>query len=220
MKTIKNQPFVTYGLLGIMIIVFIIMTINGGTTDSYNLVLFGAKYNPLIRAGEYWRLFTPMFIHIGFTHILMNSITLYFIGPWVERFFGHWRYLLLFLLSGVMGNLASFAFSPNISAGASTAIFGLFGAFMMLGESFSENQAIRALARNFLLFVVLNIGTDLFVSGIDIYGHLGGLVGGFLLGYVLGVPSAKVSTPKRIIAAITVIIVALTLFRMGMTNQF
>lgn len=91
----------------------------------------------------------------------------------------------------------------------------------MLGESFSENQAIRALARNFLLFVVLNIGTDLFVSGIDIYGHLGGLVGGFLLGYVLGgVPSAKVSTPKRIIAAITVIIVALALFRMGMTNQF
>lgn len=220
MKAINNRPFVTYGLLAIMIIMFLVMTINGGTTDSYNLVLFGAKYNPLIRAGEYWRLFTPIFIHIGFTHLLMNSITLYFIGPWVERFFGHWRFLLLFLLSGVLGNLASFAFSPNISAGASTSIFGLFGAFMMLGESFSENQIIRALARNFLLFVVLNIVTDLFISGIDIYGHLGGLIGGFLLGYIVGVPGAKVNIAKRIVALITLIIVATALFILGMRGQF
>ena len=220
MKSIKNSPFVTYGLLAIMVIVFVVMTFSGGTTDSYNLVQFGAKYNPLIRAGEYWRLVTPIFIHIGFTHILLNGITLYFIGQWVERFFGHWRFLILFLLSGIMGNLASFAFSPNISAGASTAIFGLFGAFMMLGESFSNNQVIRSLARNFLLFIVLNIVSDVFVSGIDIYGHLGGLVGGFLLGYIVGVPGAKISPVKRIIATITFVVVAFALFRFGMTNQF
>ncbi len=73
-----------------------------------------------------------------------------------------------------MGNLGSFAFTDSLSAGASTAIFGLFGAFMMLEKVFPKNPAIVSMAKTFLLFIVLNIGTDIFVSGIDIAGHLGG----------------------------------------------
>ncbi len=77
MSNLRNQPYITYGLLIIMVVVFAIMSVMGGTENPVTLVEFGAKYNPLIRAGEYWRLITPMFIHIGFTHILMNGITLY-----------------------------------------------------------------------------------------------------------------------------------------------
>lgn len=217
---LKNQPYMTYGLLGIMVIVYLLMTVSGGTESTVTLLKFGAKFNPLIRAGEYWRLITPIFIHIGFTHILMNGITLYFIGQYVESLFGHWRFLGIFLVSGIAGNLASFAFSASLSAGASTAIFGLFGAFMMLGESFSRNQVIVSMARTFLLFIVLNIATDIFVSGIDIAGHLGGLVGGFLVAYVVGVEFGKVSAIKRLIAGIMLIVIMVAMFIVGMRGNF
>lgn len=219
MSKLKDKPFVTYGLLAIMVVVFLVMTAMGGTTNPNTLVEFGAKYNPAIRAGEYWRLITPMFIHIGFTHILMNGITLYFIGEYVEQLFGHWRFLLIFLVSGIVGNLASFTFSYGLSAGASTAIFGLFGAFMMLGESFSKNPVITSMAKTFLLFIVLNIGTDLFVQGIDIAGHIGGLVGGFLVAYVVGVGFAKVSPVKRGIAGVMLVIISVGLFILGMQGN-
>ncbi|WP_054654265.1 rhomboid family intramembrane serine protease [Lentilactobacillus kisonensis] len=219
MSRLRDKPFIMYGLLAIMVIVFLTMTVMGGTTDPGTLVRFGAKYNPAIRAGEYWRLITPMFIHIGFTHILMNGITLYFIGEYVEQLFGHWRFLTIFLVSGIVGNLASFVFSYGLSAGASTAIFGLFGAFMMLGESFSKNPVITSMAKTFLLFIVLNIGTDIFVQGIDIAGHIGGLIGGFLIAYVVGVSFGKVSPIKRIIAGIMLVVVAVGLFVLGMQGN-
>lgn len=220
MSRLREKPHMTYGLLGIMVIVYVIMTFSGGTENTTTLLTFGAKFNPLIRAGEYWRLVTPIFIHIGFTHILMNGITLYFIGQYVEMLFGHWRFLGIFLTSGIVGNLASFAFSDSLSAGASTAIFGLFGAFMMLGESFSNNQAIVSMAKTFLLFIVLNIATDLFVSGIDIAGHIGGLIGGFLVAYVAGVSFGKVTPVKRIVALVMLIVVAIALFIIGMRGNF
>lgn len=220
MSNLRNQPYITYGLLIIMVVVFAIMSVMGGTENPVTLVEFGAKYNPLIRAGEYWRLITPMFIHIGFTHILMNGITLYFIGQYVEQLFGHWRFAVIFFVSGIMGNLGSFAFTDSLSAGASTAIFGLFGAFMMLGESFSKNPAIVSMAKTFLLFIILNIGTDIFVSGIDIAGHLGGLVGGFLVAYVTGVGFSKTSQTKRIISAIMLVVIAFVLFTIGMREKF
>ncbi len=198
-----------------MLVVFLIMTLSGGTSDPVNLFRFGAKYNPAIRAGEYWRFITPIFIHIGFTHILMNGITLYFIGQYVEMIFGHWRYLIIFFVSGIMGNLASFAFNYGLSAGSSTAIFGLFGAFVMLGDSFKKNPVIVSQAKTFIAFIALNLVFDLFSSGIDIAGHLGGLVGGFLIAYVTGVHFAKTSRVKRIISIIALIVIACFLFYYG-----
>ncbi|GAY72878.1 GlpG protein [Lentilactobacillus kosonis] len=216
---IRQKPFVTYVLLAIMVLVFGVMTLSGGTQNPLVLVQFGAKYNPLIVEGQYWRFITPIFIHIGFTHILMNGITLYFIGQYVEKIFGHTRFLIIFLLSGVVGNFASFAFSDGISAGASTAIFGLFGAFLMLGESFQDNPMIVSLARTFLLFIVLNIAMDLFVSGIDIAGHIGGLVAGFLSAYIVGVNFGKVASIKRIISGIMLLFVAGAILYLGFSKN-
>src|SRR5699024_3526907 len=104
------------------------------------LIYFGAKSNPAIVAGEWWRLITPMFLHIGFTHILFNGLIVYFLGSQLEMIIGHFRYFLLYLLSGILGNAASFAFNFSISAGASTAVFGLFASTIVLGKLYPNQR--------------------------------------------------------------------------------
>ena len=129
-------------------------------------------------------------------------------GQYIEEIFGHWRMLVIYLVSAFAGNLASAVFLPNtISAGASTALFGLFGAFLMLGESCRNNYAIRQLSRQFLILVVLNIGIDLFTPGIDLAGHLGGLLGGFLASYIVGAPlMGPVNRHKQVVSLIVMIV--------------
>ncbi|UDM32617.1 rhomboid family intramembrane serine protease [Lentilactobacillus laojiaonis] len=214
-RNLKYKPFMTYALIIIMVLIFIIMSLDGGTTNSYNLVRFGAQFNPYIMAGEYWRLVTPMFLHIGFTHLFLNLFTIYLIGPYVEKIFGHLRFIIIFLLSGIVGNLASFAFSDSVSAGASTAIFGLFGVFIMLSENF-QNSIINNMARNFGLLIILNLVSDLFMPQVNIVGHIGGLIGGILASYIVGLPNNKISTAKKVIALILLILISIILFKIGM----
>ncbi len=147
-----RKPVVTYALLAVNVFIFLLMTLLGGSQQISILVAFGAKVNSLILAGQWWRLVTPpMFLHIGFEHLILNMVTLYFIGSQLELILGHGRFLLVYFISGIMGNIASFAFNPNaLSAGASTALFGLFGGvFLMMGESFWENTYIRLMRANF-----------------------------------------------------------------------
>ncbi|GAW64609.1 membrane-associated serine protease [Ligilactobacillus acidipiscis DSM 15836] len=204
--TRKQRPSATYFLIIINIIVYLLMTVAGGSENTNVLVFFGAKVNQLIGQGEWWRLFTPMFIHIGLQHIVLNMVTLYFIGIQIEAVFGKWRFVILYLISGLGGNIASFVFSPSISAGASTSIFGLFGAFLMLGESYRQNPYIRATAKQFLILVILNLGLGF--TGIDIAGHIGGLLAGFLTAYVLGTPNLeKIPTNKKILAGAALVII-------------
>lgn len=217
-RELKQQAFCTQAIVLIQVIVFILMTINGGSTNSQILLNFGAKYGPAIQAGDWWRLITPVFLHIGLTHLVVNSVTVYYIGTQIENMFGHIRFLAIYFVSALTGNLASFVFMPDsLSAGASTAIFGLFGAFLMLGESFHHNPYIRLLSRQFLIFVVINLVFDLFMPGIDIYGHLGGLVGGFLMGYVVGTPQiGKINLIKRFLSGIILLVVIILFYQMGM----
>ncbi|WP_223875891.1 rhomboid family intramembrane serine protease [Paucilactobacillus kaifaensis] len=215
---LKNQAFVTQIVVAVQVIVFILMTLAGGSTDTSVLVEFGARVSILIQEGQWWRLITPVFLHIGLMHIVVNSVTVYYIGTQIEMLFGHTRFAVIYLVTAVTGNIASFVFLPNtLSAGASTAIFGLFGAFLMLGESFRNNLYIRAMSRQFLLFVVLNLAFDLFSPGIDIYGHIGGLFGGFLVGYVVGAPRiGKVNLIKRFLSGIILIVAIVLFYSMGM----
>ena len=104
-----------------------------------------------------------MFLHVGLSHLVVNSVTLLYIGRYIEEFFGHWRMGVIYFISAIFGNLASAVFMPStISAGASTAIFGLFGAFLMLDVCFHRNIVVRVLSRTFLLFVIINIVMDFF----------------------------------------------------------
>ncbi|BAP85472.1 membrane protein [Paucilactobacillus hokkaidonensis JCM 18461] len=218
LANIKNQAFVTQAVVAIQVIVFILMTLAGGSTNTSVLVEFGARVSVLIQDGQWWRLITPVFLHIGLMHIVINSVTVYYIGTQIEMLFGHARFAIIYLVTAVTGNLASFVFLPNaLSAGASTAIFGLFGAFLMLGESFRTNPYIRAMSRQFLLFVVMNLAFDLFSPGIDIYGHIGGLVGGFLMGYVVGAPRiGKIDLIKRFLSGIILLVAVVLFYSMGM----
>ncbi|ATO44014.1 rhomboid family intramembrane serine protease [Loigolactobacillus coryniformis] len=215
----RDEPYIMYFFLGLQILLFLVMTLFGGSQNSNVLVFFGAKVNILIQQGQWWRLIMPIFLHSGLMHIAVNSVTLYFIGMQIESLFGHWRFTLIYLLSGIVGNIASFVFNTGISVGASTALFGLFGAFFMLVEAFRQNTAIRAMGQQFALFIVLNLAFDLFNPGIDLAGHVGGLLGGFLVANIVGVPRIRsVSVLRRVITLIILVLASGIFLYMGFTN--
>ncbi|MCI1985599.1 MAG: rhomboid family intramembrane serine protease [Lactobacillus sp.] len=207
---LANTPIVTYALLAITIAVFIGETLMGGSTNTLVLIAFGARWNQLIDAGQWWRFVTPAFVHIGLMHIIVNGISLYYLGAICERIFGHWRFAIIYLVSAVAGNVAGYVFAPDIpSAGASTAIFGLMGAFLMLGDSFRDNSMVRLLSQQFAMLAVINLVFNLFSSGVDISGHIGGLIGGFLIAGTVGAPQlGRMSKIRQVIMA-TVLIFAL-----------
>ncbi|MEX2103787.1 MAG: rhomboid family intramembrane serine protease, partial [Bacilli bacterium] len=175
----------------------------------------GAKYNPLIQDEQYWRLLTPIFLHIGFPHLLFNSMALYFIGPAVERIYGGFRFIFIFLLAGVMGSLASFAFTPNLSAGASGAIFGCFGALLFFGQ---KHRALffQTMGKDILFFLGLNLMLGFIFPGIDNFGHIGGLLGGYLAATTVGIPKEKYAIIVRMVFILALIIIMAAMFTVGM----
>lgn len=231
-NTIKRGPWVTWLLLGSQCLVFLLMTIQGiyyglgidGTTSLGLLVKYGAMNQQIVmETGQYWRFVTPIFIHIGWLHLLVNSMTLYFIGFRLEGLIGHLPFMGVYLLSGVVGNLASFALGnpQTISAGASTALFGMFAYFYALGKIYPYHQQIRFMGQQMGTLIVVNLVFNLFSSQIDMWGHLGGAVGGFLLAFIVGIPmlknsqfqSAKIDKHSRIRAGLLLVfIMALTFF--------
>ena len=197
------------------LIIFQVLVYAGGSTNTVTLLNMGARSTPLIREGEWWRLVSPVFLHVGLSHLVVNSVTLLYIGRYIEKFFGHWRMVVIYFVSALFGNFTSAAFMPStISAGASTAIFGLFGAFLMLGVCFRHNVIVCVLSRTFLLFVIINIVMGFFLSGVDLIGHIGGLFGGFFIAFIVGAPMlGTVDRLKRFLsgAVLTVSLVILTL---------
>ncbi|ANZ58242.1 rhomboid family intramembrane serine protease [Fructilactobacillus lindneri] len=183
----SKYPIVTWILLLVMIINFILMTFSGGSTNPSVLLEFGAESNILIQQGEWWRLITPIFVHIGYQHLIIDGISIYFVGKILENIFGHIRYFIIFMVSGFCGNLMSFAFENSLSAGSSTSLFGLFGSFLMLACVMKDNEFITQTAKTFLLLIIINLIFDLFAPGINIYGHIGGLIGGFMISFVVGI---------------------------------
>lgn len=192
----SHRVILTPLLLGINIVVFLILSYlsRGGFMDSvlggadgYTLVMLGAKENTLILSGEYWRLLTPVFLHIGIVHLLLNSYALNIFGREVEGLFGSVRFAVIYLLAGIAGTLLSFAFSPSVAAGASGAIFGVIGA--MAAFLIQNRQTLGEQGKKHLQSLAGMIGINLVLgftlAGIDNYGHMGGLISGFILGYLL-----------------------------------
>ncbi|MDQ0218313.1 rhomboid family intramembrane serine protease [Peribacillus cavernae] len=185
-----GKPFFTYVFIILQVAVFLLMEARGGSANSSTLIEFGAKYNPLILQGEWWRFFTPIVIHIGFLHLLMNTISLYFIGPEVERIYGRLRFLFIYLFAGFAGVLGSFLQNSNISAGASGAIFGCFGALLYFGIA-HPRLFFRTMGTNVIILILFNLGYGFSVDGVDNAGHVGGLVGGFLAAGMVHLPKSK-----------------------------
>jgi rhomboid protease GluP len=194
------KPYVTYAILGFTVFIYLLQLAGQyllpanlanswiavyGTSDI--AAILGEKVNSLIRAGQIWRLITPVFLHdstlpYGLLHIGFNMYALFLYGRGVEARFGHWRFTLLYFLSAYAGNVLSFLLTPNPSLGASTAIFGLLaaeGMFIFQNRKLLGNRAGRALM-NVLYIAGINLLIGFSTTGIDNFGHLGGMLGGIL----------------------------------------
>ncbi|HZJ83026.1 MAG TPA: rhomboid family intramembrane serine protease [Clostridia bacterium] len=192
-KTDTKPPYVSYTLLGANIIIWLLMSFFGiifKWDQNLQLLVFGAKVNVLVAQGQYWRLFSAMFLHIGLLHLLFNCYALYIYGPAVEKLYGKVKFTLVYIVSGLMGSLLSYTFSPRPAAGASGAIFGLLGSLLYFRK---ERKSLfqRAFGPGLVMIIVINLMFGFIQPGIDNWGHIGGLLGGYLMGHGLGLYKDK-----------------------------
>ena len=227
--SIRGAPATSF-FAALNVVFFIGVLITGGTDGRaglLNLIDWGAKFGPLIADGEYWRLALPMFLHVGFFHLLTNLFGLIIFGSMVERIFGARNFVALYLAAGVIGNVGSFVAGANLSVGASGAVFGIFGAFgvYLLLNRRLLGQVGRQQLTSIGVIVAINIVFGLSVSGIDNAAHIGGLLAGGLVAFFIAPrerlvavssPFSFVGTPRislqtgqqpvaRLVAAVIVI---------------
>ena len=183
----QRVPYVTYGLLALSVLVYLLQLATQAAWGQDLPAALGLKVNQLILQGQYWRLLSPMLLHGSFIHLGFNMYALNILGRRLERFFGHSRFLGLYLISGFAGNILSFLLTDAPSLGSSTAIFGLLGAegvFIyqhrkLFGEQFEAGL------RQIIMVAAVNILIGL-SPGIDNWGHIGGLAGGILFSWFGG----------------------------------
>jgi rhomboid protease GluP len=178
--------------------------------SSQVLLLFGAKYAPLIHAGQWWRLITAGFLHAGFFHIAMNSWALFVLVTEVEQFYGTSRLIVAYIFSTFTGFFLSLLWSRSLSLGASAACYGLIGIMLAMGVRRNDPlaQAVRAYYRQWVIFgLLLSL-----LPGVDIAAHIGGLAGGFVVGLVGGLPGLPNSPREILWKTLAGIGIAITLY--------
>ncbi len=183
---------ITYSLIILNLIVYIFSALFSQDIidmDMQTLVDMGALYGPLVvLKGEWWRLFTAMFLHAGMTHLLMNMFSLYLVGRGAEMYFDVKSYLSIYLFSGLIGGLVSLYMHPvSVGIGASGAIFGVFGAlagfFLAHREKIQEHT--KAFMKNFAIIIGINLVIGFSIPSVDVSAHVGGLLVGFIGGFAL-----------------------------------
>lgn len=211
----KKTPYITYGLIIINIILFMCMYLFGsGSEDNITLLKFGALQSNLVRTGDYYRLITSAFLHIGIIHLAFNCYALYVIGSQLESFFGKIRYLIIYLVSAVCGNLLSIVFSNYISAGASGAIFGLLGALLYFGYHYRIYLG-TVMKSQIVPLIIMNLFIGLLLPGIDMAAHIGGLIGGLFIAIAVGI-KYKTTQSERVNGIIISLIYIAFLIYMGL----
>jgi len=191
----QNPRFVTNIIIGVNVAIYLVLAFfsqNIVQIDQNVIYQFGGQFD-LQQTGEYWRIFTAMFLHFSIIHIGLNMLSLFFIGTVVEVFYGKWRYLVIYLASGIVGGIVTFFLTPDaLAAGASGAIFGVFGA---LGVFYLVNRSSlgaygRGAITNWLFWLGLNLFFGFSTPGIGIWDHIGGLVAGMVIAALL-IPKRK-----------------------------
>jgi len=192
MLHIFKQYKITALLIAINIVIYILSALisqNLIDMDTETLVNIGALYGPItVVQGEWWRLFSAMFLHGGLTHLLMNMFSLYLIGRGVEEYFNTTSYISLYFISGLVGGLASLYMHPaSVGVGASGAIFGIFGA--MAGFFIAHREHIqshtKAFMKDFAIIIGINLVIGFSIPSVDVSAHVGGLIVGFIGGFVI-----------------------------------
>ncbi|MDE2127031.1 MAG: rhomboid family intramembrane serine protease [Armatimonadetes bacterium] len=185
----SQWPPVTTGLLVIIGLIFVAMMNVGHQRPDVVGMAFGDQEPAMVRAGQWWRLITPIFLHASVPHVALNGLSLWMLGSFMERTYGSRRFFLIFVVTGICGSLLSQFFLHNASLGASGAIFGLVGAGMAFPIRFKRlvnPEAGRSIFRQLLFITVINLGYGLMESQtIDNYAHIGGLISGLAMGCLL-----------------------------------
>lgn len=218
-----EPPKATFTTLLIIInaVIYIIVTAYSTLTGidfNEGLYVFGAKVNLEILSGQYWRFVTPIFLHASIMHLLLNCYSLYWVGNLTERLYGHGKFLVIYLLAGVFGNVISFMFSPNPGVGASGSIFGLLGALLYFGV---ENPRLFRgyFGHNIIVTILINIIYGFTQPGIDNFAHLGGLLGGFLSAGIVKLRGTSSKWLKRPVFIILTFIILTSSLVYGFNNS-
>lgn len=186
-KVKEEKPTLTYILVGLNVIMYLITAfLSGNIIDSNTgvLVFLGAKVNSLIDKGQYYRLITAAFLHGGLMHIGFNMYALTALGPLVEKVFGKVKYLIIYFVAAISSSYLSYIFSSSISIGASGAIFGLLGASLVFAVK-TQDKVGREFINNIMSVIVVNLIIGFSMANVDNFGHIGGLIGGFLISLIL-----------------------------------
>lgn len=192
-----NRPMMTYIILGVTILFFLLQEASRYFYQQDVVAFYAEKINWFIVQGQLWRLITPILVHADILHIGFNMYALYVFGKSLERFYGPWKFLSIYLVSGFAGVVASFVLTEGASLGASTAIFGLLaaqGVFAYQNREVFGHQAQRVL-KNIFIIAAINLALGL-SPGIDNWGHLGGLIGGLLVSWFGGPKYAVAGTAE------------------------
>ncbi|WP_231622392.1 rhomboid family intramembrane serine protease [Halobacillus karajensis] len=208
-----GKPRMTFFLLAVNILIFLYIEWVGDSTSVDTLIDYGAKFNPAIMEGEWWRIVTSMFLHIGILHLFMNMFALYYLGTAVEKLYGTWRFTLIYVFAGLFGGVASFMLNPHVAAGASGAIFGLFGALLFFGVQHKQ-LFFRTMGWNLITIVLINILFGLLVPQVDNGAHIGGMAGGFIATAMVRLPKQK-NTSKQLVAVLIYVLTICTMAFLG-----
>lgn len=215
-KTFFSTMFISINVIMFMVVNLYATRLVVANPYFRALDTFGMKVNEKILAGEYWRLITPIILHGGIMHVFFNSYAIHALSI-VERIFGNLKYLLIYLVAGFTGSIASFVFSSNPSVGASGAVFGLMGSLLYFGiekpEIFKKYFGSRVIT---VLLINIFIGETM--PGIDNYAHMGGLLGGFLAAGMLSVDEGFDKKGKRFLYAIALLIAVIIGLYYGFKN--
>lgn len=183
----RRRHLITAILIGLNTLVFLAMVFSGANIfepKTETLLKWGAVFRPAVLGGEWWRLITCCFVHVGMFHLMVNMYALLYIGIMLEPLLGRVKFLVAYLLTGLLASLSSVVFNAyTVGAGASGAIFGVYGLFLaLLTTKLIHPQVRKPLLKSMVWFVVLNLAIG-FSGFVDNAAHAGGLVSGFLFGY-------------------------------------
>jgi len=177
-------PIVTTILIALNVLIFLFGIFFGARDFLINAF---AVYGPFVREGDFYRLITGIFLHADILHLGFNMYSLYVIGSQIESFFGKTKFILIYLFSGLMGSLLSILLNGNVpSIGASGAIFGLLGSMLYFGYYYRVYLG-NTLTSQIVPIILVNLLIGFTTSGIDNFGHIGGLIGGFLITMAFGI---------------------------------
>jgi rhomboid protease GluP len=213
---LKLNMKLTYYILIVNAVIWFATEIAGGSANTFILLKFGALNRELVIHGEFWRMISSAFLHIGILHLMVNSYTLIQLGVFIEDFFGRNKLIAAYVLTAITSSILSLIFSNEISAGASGALFGLTG--LLLGNAWAKKSYVPDLPideRQLIPFVLLNLWFGFIYPGIDNWAHIGGLIGGIALGYIFDPaisfdPSKLKRMIPDILAKLSILLLAIT----------